>query len=177
MDADRLLAERCRAIELLVMDVDGVLTDGAIVYTDRGEEVKAFHVRDGSGIKMWLGQGKRAALLSGRRSAIVMRRAAELGIDTVIQGVDDKLPAFEKLLGDQGLTARQVAYVGDDLPDLPLLRRAGLAAAPADACSEARAAAHCVARATGGRGAVREIIEMMLRHQERWQTIVAKHQA
>lgn len=157
------------------MDVDGVLTDGRIVYSDRGDEIKAFHGRDGSGIKLWLGQGKRAALLTGRQSEIVQRRGAELGITTIIQGADAKLPAFEKLLADQGVTAAQTAYIGDDLPDVPLLRRSGLAAAVADACPEARAAAHYVTQTAGGRGAVREVIELVLRHQGRWQQIVADY--
>ena len=168
------LVERCRAIELLVMDVDGVLTDGRIVYGDDGAEIKAFHVRDGWGMKLWLGQGKRAALLTGRASPIVARRGAELGITAIIQGADDKLPAFERLLRDQGVTAAQTAYLGDDLPDVPLLRRSGLAATVADASAEARAAAHYVAQAPGGRGAVREVIELVLRHQGRWQQIVAE---
>jgi len=161
---------------LLVMDVDGVLSDGRIVYSDQGEEIKAFHVRDGSGIKLWLRQGKRAALLTGRQSEIVKRRGAELGITAVIQGADDKLPAFETLLRDQGVTAAQVAYIGDDLPDVPLLRRCGFAATVADGCAEARAAAHYVTQAAGGRGAVREVIELMLRHQGSWQKIVAEYE-
>jgi 3-deoxy-D-manno-octulosonate 8-phosphate phosphatase (KDO 8-P phosphatase) len=168
------LMQRCGAIELLVMDVDGVLTDGRLVYSDRGEELKAFHVRDGSGIKLWLKQGKQAALLTGRKSPIVERRAAELGISVVVQGADDKLPAFEALLRDQGVTAAQTAYVGDDLPDVPALIRSGLAVAVADACAEARAAAHYVTQALGGQGAVREAIELVLRHQGRWQVIVAE---
>jgi 3-deoxy-D-manno-octulosonate 8-phosphate phosphatase (KDO 8-P phosphatase) len=171
-----LLSQRCQAIELLVMDVDGVLTDGRIVYGDRGEEIKAFHVRDGSGIKLWLKQGKRAAVLTGRKSPIVERRAAELGIGAVIQGADDKLPAFEALLRKEGVTAAQTAYIGDDLPDVPILRRAGLAAAVADACAEARAAAHVVTQACGGQGAVRELVELLLSHQGRWQAIVAEYQ-
>lgn len=171
---DLSLAQRCAAIELLVMDVDGVLTDGRIVYSDRGEELKAFHVRDGSGIKLWLKQGKRAALLTGRKSPIVARRAAELGISAVVQGADDKLPAFEALLRDQGVTVARTAYVGDDLPDVPALLRSGLAAAVADACAEARAAAHYVTQATGGQGAVREVIELVMRHQGRWQEIAAE---
>lgn len=170
------LSLRCQSIELLVMDVDGVLTDGRIVYGDGGEEIKAFHVRDGSAIKLWQKQGKRAAVLTGRTSAIVARRAAELGITAVIQGAEDKLPAFEALLRKEGVAAAQAAYIGDDLPDVPLLRRCGLAAVVADACSEARAAAHVVTQAAGGQGAVRELIELLLRHQGRWQEIVAEYQ-
>jgi 3-deoxy-D-manno-octulosonate 8-phosphate phosphatase (KDO 8-P phosphatase) len=172
---DPSLAERCRAIDLLVMDVDGVLTDGRIVYSDQGDQIKAFHVRDGSGIKLWLKQGKRAAILSGRKSAIVERRGAELGITAILQGAEDKLPGFERLLSDEGVTAARTAYVGDDLPDVPLLRRSGLAVAVADACAEARAEAHYVTVAPAGRGAVREVIEVILRHQGRWHEIVATY--
>src|SRR5439155_2886099 len=135
---EALLAQRCAAIELLVMDVDGVLTDGRIVYSDGGEELKAFHVRDGAGLTLWLKLGNRAALLTGRKSPIVARRGAELGITAIIQGADDKARAFETLLRGHGVTAAQTAYVGDDLPDVPVLLRSGLAAAVADACSEAR---------------------------------------
>jgi 3-deoxy-D-manno-octulosonate 8-phosphate phosphatase (KDO 8-P phosphatase) len=161
----RTLAERCRAIELLVMDVDGVLTDGQIIYTDAGTETKAFHVRDGSAIKRWLQTGKRAAFLTGRSSPIVERRGQELGVTAVLQGMEHKLPAFEKLLADLNVSAEQTAYIGDDWPDVALLERAGLAAAVADASFEAKAAAHYVTRTPGGRGAVRELIEVLLRHQ------------
>ncbi len=169
------LSERCRCIELLVLDVDGVLTDGRIVYSDQGEEIKAFHVRDGSGLKLWLKHGKRAALLTGRKSAIVQRRAQELGITAIVQGADDKLAAFEVLLRDHGLTATQAAYLGDDLPDVPVMRRSGLAVAVADACAEAKAEAHYVTQAAGGRGAVRELIEWILAKQGRWREIVAEY--
>ena len=171
----RSLADRCRAIELLVIDVDGVLTDGRIVYSDQGQELKAFHVRDGSGMKLWLKQGKRIALLTGRTSPIVARRGAELGVTAIVQGAEDKLPAFEALLRDQGVTPAQTACIGDDLPDLPLLQRSGVAATVADACAEAQAAAHYVSKAAGGRGAVREVIELLLRHQGQWERIVAEH--
>jgi 3-deoxy-D-manno-octulosonate 8-phosphate phosphatase (KDO 8-P phosphatase) len=166
----RSLPQRCRAIELLVMDVDGVLTDGRLIYSDAGEELKAFHVRDGVGIKMWLKLGKRAAFLTSRQSPIVSRRGAELGVTAIVQGADDKLPALERLLQQQGLTLEQTAYVGDDLPDVPVLLRCGLAATVADAIAEAKDAAHVVTQAPGGRGAARELIELILRHQGRWST-------
>jgi 3-deoxy-D-manno-octulosonate 8-phosphate phosphatase (KDO 8-P phosphatase) len=175
VEIDASIAERCRAIELLVMDVDGVLTDGRIIYSDAGTEIKAFHVRDGSGIKLWLAQGKRAAILSGRKSNVVQRRAAELGVSAVVQGADEKLPALERLLREQGVTPAQTACLGDDLPDVPLLRRCGLALAVADACAEARAAAHYVTQTRGGQGAVREAIEVILRHQGRWLDVVARY--
>jgi 3-deoxy-D-manno-octulosonate 8-phosphate phosphatase (KDO 8-P phosphatase) len=166
------LAERCAGIELLVVDVDGVLTDGSVVYTDNGVEVKAFHVRDGSGLKLWRLAGKTAALISGRTSRAVEVRAAELGIAPVVQGAADKLPAFRTLLGAAERRPEEVCYLGDDVPDLPVLRACGLAVAVADACAEVRAAAHYVTRAPGGRGAVREVIELILRCQGRWRGLV-----
>ncbi len=169
------LHERCRMIEMLVMDVDGVLTDGSIVYTDRGEEIKAFHVRDGSGLKLWMGLGKKTAILTGRKSAVVERRASELGIGAVIQGAEDKRTAFVELLTEHKLRENQAAYIGDDLPDVPVLRRCGLALTVADACPEARNQSHYVTRTPGGRGAVREIIELVLRAQGRWQEACARY--
>jgi 3-deoxy-D-manno-octulosonate 8-phosphate phosphatase (KDO 8-P phosphatase) len=165
----------CRSIDLLVMDVDGVLTDGSIVYTDQGAEVKGFHVRDGSGLKWWLGLGKKAAIITGRRSAIVQRRAEELGITPVIQGADDKKTAFLQMLKETGVPAKQACYVGDDLVDVPVMRACGLAVTVADGCEEARQAADYVTRAPGGRGAVREVIELILRAQGRWQAILARY--
>src|SRR3954469_22609288 len=135
------LQAQCQRIELLVLDVDGVLTDGSIVYTDRDEELKAFHVRDGSGLKFWQQEGKRVAILSGRKSPAVLRRAGELGITHVVQGAEDKRAAFDRLLREFALPAEQAVAVGDALPDVPILRRCGLAVAVADACDEARAAA------------------------------------
>jgi 3-deoxy-D-manno-octulosonate 8-phosphate phosphatase (KDO 8-P phosphatase) len=168
------LAQRCSAIELLLLDVDGVLTDGRIIYGDSGVEVKAFHVRDGSGLKLWQLAGKRAAVLTGRTSSVVEVRAAELGIAPVIQGAADKLAGFRAVLEAVTVTPEQVCYVGDDLPDVPVLRRCGLAVAVADACAEARAHAHYVTRTPGGCGAVREIIELILGCQGRWQELVQR---
>jgi 3-deoxy-D-manno-octulosonate 8-phosphate phosphatase (KDO 8-P phosphatase) len=162
---------------MLVLDVDGVLTDGRIVYSDRGEEIKAFHVRDGSGLKVWLQLGKRAGIITGRNSPIVARRAQELGLSAVVQGVDDKRAAYDRMLADQGLEPGQVCYVGDDLPDVPLLATSGLAVAVADACREAQAAAHYVTEAGGGQGAVREVIELILRIQRRWADVLARYGA
>ena len=169
------LAERCARIELLVLDVDGVLTDGSIVYADNGVEIKAFHVRDGSGLKLWQREGKRAAIISGRRSVAVEVRAAELGVSPVVQGAAEKLDAYRQLLAGAGLRPEQACFVGDDLPDLPLLRNCGLAVAVADACPEVRADAHYVTRTPGGRGAVREAIELILRCQGRWQPAVERY--
>src|SRR5262249_49135626 len=132
------LHERCRNIEMLVMDVDGVLTDGSIVYTDQGTEIKAFHVRDGSGLKVWLSLGKKAGMLTGRASSLVTRRAAELEQTFVEQKADDKLAAFRRLMAAHDVPEAQAAYIGDDLPDVPVFGCCGLAAAVADACPEAR---------------------------------------
>jgi 3-deoxy-D-manno-octulosonate 8-phosphate phosphatase (KDO 8-P phosphatase) len=168
------LADRCRAVELLVLDVDGVLTDGGIVYgaavTGAAEliEWKQFHVRDGSGLKAWRLAGKHSAILSGRAARVVEARAAELGIDAIVQGTVDKATAFAALLEAQGCRPEQAAFVGDDAADVPVLLRCGLAVAVADACPEALRAAHYVTRRPGGHGAVREIIERILRCQGRW---------
>jgi 3-deoxy-D-manno-octulosonate 8-phosphate phosphatase (KDO 8-P phosphatase) len=166
------LAARCQSIELLVTDVDGVLTDGAVVLDDRGIETKHFHVRDGVAFSLWHRAGKQAAILSGRRSAAVKRRAHELGIGRVLQGHDEKLGPFRLLIDQLGLAEGQVCYIGDDLPDLPILRSAGLAACPADAVFEVKNAAHLVTGAPGGRGVIREIVEVILKSQGRWNELI-----
>ena len=168
------LAARAAAVRLLLLDVDGVLTDGSVIYADDGSELKRFHVRDGSGLKLWHAAGKRSAIVSGRQSAAVERRAAELGIGPVLQGRDDKLAALAEVLAATGLTPEEVCAVGDDLPDLPVLRRCGLAVAVADACPEVRAAAAYVTAAPGGRGAVREAVEWLLKAQGRWDELTAR---
>ncbi len=164
----KTLQQRCAAIDMLVVDVDGVLTAGGIVYGGAELEHKQFHVRDGSGLKMWHQAGKRTGLITGRRSVVVDRRAAELGIAFVLQGAAEKLPAFRRLLADAGVGPEAVCYLGDDLPDLPPMRACGLAVAVADACAEARADAHYITRTPGGHGAVRETIELILRCQGQW---------
>ena len=169
------LPARVAAVELLLLDVDGVLTDGSVIYADDGSELKRFHVRDGSGLKLWHAAGKRSAIVSGRKSVAVERRASELGIRLVLQGRDDKLAAFAEALAATGLRPEQVCAVGDDLPDVPLLRTCGLAVAVADACPEVRAAAHYVTAAPGGRGAVREAIEWLLTAQGRWTELTAHY--
>lgn len=166
---------RAARIELLLLDVDGVLTDGSIVYGGEDLELKRFHVRDGSGLKLWQRAGKRAAIISGRNSRAVDRRAAELGVSPVLQGRADKLPAFEELLAATGMEAEQVCAIGDDLPDWPVLSRCGLGIAVADACSELRQAADYTTVLPGGRGAVREAIEWLLKLQGSWDSLVAEY--
>lgn len=170
------LATRAAKVELLLLDVDGVLTDGSIVYSDDRRELKRFHVRDGSGLKFWHLSGKRSAILSGRKSPAVEVRAAELGIAPVFQGQSEKLPAFERLLKETDLRADQVCAVGDDLPDLPVLKRAGVRIAVADACAELRAAADYVTCVPGGRGAVRDAIEWLMKLQGKWDEVVRQFQ-
>ncbi len=169
------LAARCAAIELLAVDVDGVLTDGVIAIDDRGVESKHFHVRDGLGYALWHCAGKRSAILSGRRAEVVDRRAAELKIAHVAQGLTEKAGPLRALLAELGLEPRQVAFVGDDLIDLPVLRTVGLAACPADAVDEVRDAVQLVTRDAGGRGAVREVIEVILKGQGLWHGLCSNY--
>jgi 3-deoxy-D-manno-octulosonate 8-phosphate phosphatase (KDO 8-P phosphatase) len=172
---DNDLAERCGPIELLVVDVDGVLTDGVIALDDRGVETKHFHVRDGSAFGLWRRAGKRAAILSGRSAPAVGLRAAELGVAPVVQGAAEKSGPYRELIAALGVEPRQVCYVGDDLPDLPVLSSVGLAACPSDAAAEVLRAAHYVTRSTGGRGVVREVVELVLKQQGLWDEVVAKY--
>src|SRR5262249_47242135 len=154
--------------------VDGVLTEGSIIYADDNAEVKHFHVRDGSGLAIWKHVGKRAAIITGRKSPIVEIRAAELNIAPVFQGATQKLEPFRQILSATGLTAGQTCFIGDDLPDLPVMQRCGLAVAVADGCPEVLAEAHFVTQAPGGRGAVRETVELILACQGYWQKIVER---
>jgi len=167
--------ERAQRIRLLLFDVDGVLTDGVIVMHADGSESKGFHIKDGAAIVWAQRAGVPVGLLSARASGATTHRAAQLAIRIVQQGVTSKLSAFEQILKSSGLAEEAVSYMGDDLLDLPVLDRAGLAAAPADAAREVRQAVHWVSAARGGRGAVRELIELVLRAQGRWDGIVAEH--
>ena len=160
----RTIAARTR---LLVLDVDGVLTDGRLYYGARGETLKVFHVRDGQGVKLLAAAGVTVAVISGRRSAMTVRRCRELGIRNVFQGVEDKLAVFHRLREGLSLACSACACVGDDVPDVPLMREVGLAFAVADAHPRARGAAHVVTRLSGGQGAVREVCDYLLRARER----------
>lgn len=160
--------ERAARIRALVLDVDGVLTDGRVIFLPHGEEGRTFHVRDGLGIQLMRAGQVPVAFLSGRESEVVRRRAAELGVEHVHLGIQDKVAAYESLLSTLELRDQDVAYVGDDLPDLPLVERCGLGFAVADAAGELRAAAHVVLRAGGGQGAVREACERILKAKGAW---------
>jgi 3-deoxy-D-manno-octulosonate 8-phosphate phosphatase (KDO 8-P phosphatase) len=161
------LAQRCRAIQLLCLDVDGVLTPGDVTHLPTGES-KSFHVRDGTALKRWHQAGHRSALLSGRRSPLLAVRARETGIQTVIEGCEDKRAALEQLTRQLGLLPHQVCFIGDDLIDVKALLWCGLAVAVADGCVESRAVAHYITVAPGGQAAVRETIERILRCQGLW---------
>jgi 3-deoxy-D-manno-octulosonate 8-phosphate phosphatase (KDO 8-P phosphatase) len=169
--------ERARAVRLMIFDVDGVLTDGTLLYGPQGEELKAFSAHDGHGIKMLAASGVGCALLSGRRSAAVAARAAELGIETVFQGVEDKLGIFQQLIARQRLTVQQTGYMGDELVDLPVLTRCGFACAPHEAPEAVRTRVHYVAAAAAGRGAVREVCERVMRAQHKFDQALGKYLA
>ena len=165
----------CPRIDLLVLDVDGVLTDGRIMLTSAGEEIKSFHVRDGSGMKYWKRAGKKLALISGRGSPAVQHRAKELDVDAVRLNAKDKLPAYEDVLAELGVPAEHTAVVGDDLIDIPMLARCGYPVAVADASAEVKPLCSYVTQAPGGAGAVREVVELLLKQAGSWDGIMARY--
>ena len=164
--------ERAARIKLLLMDCDGVLTDGRIWLFENGEEQKGFHTRDGLGIDLWHRAGLRSGIISGRTSSAVETRARTLGMSFVVQGNEDKLRAFADVLSQAGVANAEVAYIGDDLNDIPLMMQSGLGIAVADAAPATREHAHHVTQALGGFGAVREVIELILKSQGRWDDLI-----
>ncbi len=159
---------RALAVRMIVFDVDGVLTDGSLFYGDDGQEYKAFNSRDGHGIKMLNATGVAPGIITGRTSQVVLHRARNLGITQIFQGASDKLAAFEALLAATGLAPGQIAYMGDDVVDLPVLRRCGLAITVPDAPEEVKARCHLITLAGAGRGAAREACEFIMRAQGTW---------
>jgi 3-deoxy-D-manno-octulosonate 8-phosphate phosphatase (KDO 8-P phosphatase) len=170
---DEALAQRCRALKLVLSDVDGVMTDGTVLILPDGAEAKAFHIRDGLGVVLAHQAGLRTGLLSGRASDSVARRAAELGMAVVRQGVRDKGRALLEIVAELGITPREVAYVGDDINDLPVFAEVALSAAPADAPLEVRSQAFMALQTPGGRGCLREFIEVILRARGEWEQAAA----
>ena len=162
-------------IQLLVLDVDGVLTDGGIIRDDSGQQIKRFHVRDGAGIVLWRRLGKDVAIITGKESAVVAHRAEELGIQYVYQNVGNKLETYTELLEELNLKDEQVAYVGDDLPDLRVMSRVAVPIAVADAAEEVRAVAKYVTKFPGGYGAVRDAIEFLCKEMGLWDEVVARY--
>jgi len=169
------LEARARNIRLVLLDVDGVLTDGTVAIAGSGDEWKAFSIRDGAAIVWAQRTGLEIGLLSGRASDATTRRAKELNITLVLQGEADKRAAYIHLVTSLGLKDDQVAYMGDDLIDLPVLRRVGLSAAPRDACEDVRSRVHYVTDSYAGHGAVREFLELILRGRGRWDALLRAH--
>jgi 3-deoxy-D-manno-octulosonate 8-phosphate phosphatase (KDO 8-P phosphatase) len=167
--------QRARAIRLLLLDVDGVLSDGGIVYDSEGRELKRFHIHDGLGIKLLQQQGIQVGIITGRVSPMVERRAKELGIELLIQGREDKAHAMHEAMAQLSLTLDAVAYMGDDLPDLAAITQAGLGIAPANAVNIVRQHADLVTIASGGHGAVREAAELILAAQGQLDTLHARY--
>lgn len=166
---------RAAQIKLLLMDCDGVLTDGRIELLNDGDESKTFHTRDGHGIVLLHRVGLHTGIISGRSSSLVERRARELGMKHIRQGTWDKIKDWEELLAEAGALESEVAYIGDDVTDIPLMQRAGLAVAVADAVPETLAAAHYVTTLSGGFGAVRETCELILKAQDRWEDLMKRY--
>lgn len=168
--------EKLRNIRMLLLDVDGVMTDGGIIYDGNGLETKVFNVKDGHGIKMLQRYGVEVGIISGRTSVVVDFRARELGIDLVYQGALKKLVCYDDVKLKTGLEDSQIAYIGDDIIDVPVMRRVGFAASPADALSEVRAAAHYVTSCGGGKGAVREVCDLILKGRGIWDEVVSRYE-
>lgn len=169
------MKERLGKIKLLLMDVDGVLTDGRIIIDANGIESKFFNVKDGHGIKMVQRAGVEVGIISGRESQVVDKRAAELGITRIYQKAHDKLIPYREILAKTGFVDHEVAYIGDDVIDIPVFRRVGFAAAPADAISDVLPHVHFVTNNPGGWGAVREICDLLLKSQNAWDTVAGKY--
>jgi len=169
------IEQRASAIRMLVFDIDGVLTDGSLFFGDDGQEYKAFNSRDGHGIKMLHASGVESGIITGRTSQVVLHRARNLGIRHIYQGAEDKLQAFGALLDACKLSAEQIAYMGDDVVDLPVLRRCGLAITVPDAPEHVKARCQFVTRAAAGRGAGREACELIMRAQGTWAMQMARY--
>jgi 3-deoxy-D-manno-octulosonate 8-phosphate phosphatase (KDO 8-P phosphatase) len=173
---DERLLRKISRVKLLILDVDGVMTDGRIIIDDAGLESKQFDVRDGHGLKMLMRCNIDVVLLTGRRSQVVTHRAADLGIAEVHQGIWNKLDVFKEILQRRNLAPEETAYVGDDVVDIPLLKRVGFGVSISDAVPDARRVADYVTRHRGGRGAVREVCEMILKAQGRWAEVAARYE-
>jgi len=168
--------EKIKQIKLLILDVDGVLTDGKIIYNDSGEEIKAFDVRDGHGLKLLMRTGIEVVLITGRESKVVLHRARDLGIEQVYQKITDKIEAYERILKEKRLEDKNVGFIGDDLVDIPVLKRVGFSATVSDAIQEVKEITDYVTSKKGGEGAVREVCELLLKVQDKWDGIIERYQ-
>lgn len=169
------LAETCSKIELILSDVDGVMSDGGIHILDDGQQIMKFHIRDGMGVRLWRETGRRFGIVTGRKLESIRRRAADLWLDIVRLGVDDKLPEVDALAAELGLTREQVCYIGDDLLDLATIKAVGMGVAVADAVEDVRHAATYVTSVRGGQGAVREVVELILKNTGRWDDVLTRY--
>jgi len=163
-------------VRLIALDVDGVLTDGSVVFSSSGDELKSFHILDGMGMRLAMGAGITVAVISGRHSSPVQLRMAELGVGDVMQGVSDKAAALRDLCARRGIGQEQTAFIGDDLNDLPAFAACGFRIAVANAVDEVKRAADVVTNRSGGAGAVREAVELILKAQGRWESVVSGFQ-
>ena len=170
-----LVNEKAKKIKLLLLDVDGVMTDGGIILDSSGGEIKAFNEKDGHGIKLLMRAGVEVGILSGRESQVVARRAEELGINIVKQRSLNKIITFQDIVKEKSVKEEEVAYIGDDLTDLPVLRKAGLSAAVADAVEEVKKEVDYITTQPGGKGAVRELIELLLKSQDKWDMVTQRY--
>jgi 3-deoxy-D-manno-octulosonate 8-phosphate phosphatase (KDO 8-P phosphatase) len=170
------LQKRAAQITTLIIDVDGVLTDGRIVYAEYGDELKFFDVQDGAGLVFWHRAGLKSAIITARTSRLLKRRAKEIRVDVLIQGALMKLPPYERLLKQWRLADEQVCCIGDDLMELPILRRVGLAVAVPGAVDEVRQASHYITQRSGGRGAVREVIDNILKSKGLWDSVLSRYE-
>ena len=170
------LVQRASKVSVLLMDVDGVLTDGRIVYADYGDELKFFDVQDGAGLVFWNRVGLKSAIISARKSRMVKRRAKEMRVDYLAQGQRLKLPAYQRLLKRLRASDEHVCAISDDLMELPILRCVGLAVAVPNAVDEVKQAAHYITRRSGGKGAVREVVELILKAKGLWDQVLARYQ-
>ncbi len=166
------MIDRLKKIRVLLLDVDGVLTAGEIIYSDRGEQLKVFNVKDGVGIRMLKAAGLQVGIITGRTGQALRHRCQNLGIDLVFDGIRDKTMVLRDLVAQTGIAEEQIAFIGDDLPDLAIMKKAGAAIAVADAHDLVKQAAHMTTQAGGGRGAVREACEAILKAQGNWDTLI-----
>jgi 3-deoxy-D-manno-octulosonate 8-phosphate phosphatase (KDO 8-P phosphatase) len=167
--------ERAARVKLLILDVDGVLTDGRIIMDHKGREIKAFNVRDGHGLRLLMEAGIEVALLTGRSSPVVQKRAEDLGITWIRQGVHDKVGAYQEIAREVGITDDEACFVGDDLVDIPLLKRVGIPIVVGDGAPEAKRCACYVTQSSGGKGAVREVCDLLLQAQGKWEAVLRRY--
>jgi len=167
--------QQLKSIKILILDVDGVLTDGRVIYTDSGEEIKRFDVRDGHGLKLLMRSGIEVILLTGRESKVVLHRARDLGIEHVYQKALNKIEVYKTIIAQRNLEDKEVGFVGDDLVDLPVLRKVGFSAAVPDAVPEVKEIVDYITTKKGGEGAVREICELLLKAQNKWEAVTEKY--